>query len=295
MGRPDLTTRNVGPTFAEMYDPTTLLMIALLGLVAGTLGGMLGVGGSLIMIPGLVFMFGQGDQHAGFNQHLYQAAAMIVNVFVAVPATLRHYKAGAVVKPVIKAMLPGAIVGILIGVYASNLSVFTEGVGGVRGPVVLGRVMAVFMLYVIAVNVRKMFVKPKPHDDPVDLTHVTPSRSGAVGSAMGFIAGLLGVGGGAIAVPMQQVLLKLRLRNCIANSAAVMCLSSVVGAAYKNASLGAHGLAVSDSLTIAALLAPTAMIGGYLGAKLTHVLPVRVVRGVFIFVIVAAAWKMAGL
>jgi len=278
-----------------MFDPTTLLLIALLGLVAGTLGGMLGVGGSLIMIPGLVIMFGQGDTHDGFNQHLYQAAAMIVNVCVAVPASLRHWKAGAIVGPVMKVMLPGAIIGILIGVFVSNLPVFADGVGGVSGPVVLGRVMAVFMLYVIAVNVRKMFVKPPAADAPVDLGGVTKPRSTAVGLSMGFIAGLLGVGGGAIAVPMQQVLLKLRLRNCIANSAAVMCFSSVVGATYKNVSLGSHGLAVTDSLTIAALLAPTAIIGGFLGARLTHVLPVRVVRGAFICVIIAAAWKMAGL
>jgi len=278
-----------------MFDPTTLLLIALLGMVAGTLGGMLGVGGSLIMIPGLVWMFGQGEAHPGFNQHLYQASAMIVNVCVAVPAALRHYKEGAVVNEVMRAMLPLAIIGIMLGVFASNLPVFIDGVSGVKGPVLLGRVMAVFMVYVIFVNVKRMFVKPRPVDDPVDMSGVTPTRSGMVGTAMGFVAGLLGVGGGSIAVPLQQVMLKLRLRNCIGNSSAVMCFSAVVGATYKNFSLTTHGLSVSDSLIIAALLAPTAIVGGYLGARLTHKLPVRFVRGMFLLVIIAATWKMAGL
>ena len=77
--------------------------IGVLGLVAGTLGGMLGVGGSLIMIPALVMMFGREGQTEGFNLHLYQAAAMIVNLFVAIPATLRHRQAGAVMGAVMKA------------------------------------------------------------------------------------------------------------------------------------------------------------------------------------------------
>jgi uncharacterized membrane protein YfcA len=35
------------------------------------------------------------------------------------------------------------------------------------------------------------------------------------------------------------------------------------------------------------------MIGGYLGARLTHVLPVRIVRGVFIILLALSIWKMA--
>src|SRR5688500_20006522 len=89
------------------------------------------------------------------------------------------------------------------------------------GPMMLGRVMGVFLVYVIVENTRKMFRKPRAVDAPVDLTYVTPMLSSIVGTAMGLVAGLAGLGGGAVAVPLQQILLKRRLRNCIANSSAM--------------------------------------------------------------------------
>lgn len=244
------------------------------------------------MIPGLVFLFGQGMRE-GFNQHLYQAAAMIATVFISAPAALRHYRAGAIVPKALRLILPAALLGTLTGVWVSNLPVFSEAARGTSGPVMLGRVMAVFLVYVIIENCRRMFQKPRPTGAPVDTRFITPGRSTAVGTCMGLVAGLTGLGGGAVAVPLQQVLLKLRLRNCIANSSAMICLTGVVGAIYKNATLGQHQLEVAPSLMLAALLAPTALIGGSFGAWLTHALPVRLVRGVFIALLVIAAWKMA--
>ena len=72
--------------------------IAAIGLMAGTLGGLLGVGGSVIMIPALTAIFGP-------EQHLYQAAAMAVNVGVAVPAAWRHHGAGAARRDVLRAKI----------------------------------------------------------------------------------------------------------------------------------------------------------------------------------------------
>jgi len=279
-----------------MFEWWVYLTIAVIGVFTGVLGGMLGVGGSLIMIPALAVLFGQGEAEPGlagkfsqFNQHLYQASAMIVNVFVAAGSTYRHVQHRAVLGEVTRVMLPAAVIAILLGVWCSNLPVFA----GTIGPIWLGRVMAVFMLYVIWVNVMRLFRKPVTKDRTEALRHVTATRSAVTGAAMGFIAGLLGVGGGAIAVPMQQLLLRLPLRHCIANSAAVMCISAIVGAVYKNASLAQHGLNVNDSFVVAALLAPLAIGGAYFGGRLTHVMPIRVVRGVFIVILVLATWKMA--
>ena len=267
-----------------MFDVWTLLIIAVVGLVAGMLGGLLGVGGSVIMIPALVMLFGQ-NEHQGFNQHLYQAAAMIVNVAVALPAAHRHWRAGAVRVEALKVMLPAALVFILVGVMVSNLAVFT--------PVLLGRVLAVFLLYVIGVNMYRLVRRGAAQREAEAEPRITKPRAGAVGGAMGFVAGLLGIGGGAVAVPMQQVLLRLPLRNCIANSAAIIAVSAGVGAVYKNATLAQHGLSWTHSLLIAALLAPTALIGAPLGARLTHTLPLRVVRIIFVCLMIVAAYKLA--
>lgn len=288
-----LTLANESSVELAVYQ---IALVALLGLIAGTLGGMLGVGGSIIMIPGLVMLFGQNDQ-PGLNQHLYQAAAMIANVAVAVPAARRHQRAGRMNKPVLISMLPAALVFIIVGVWLSNLSFFSEA----DGPVWLGRLLAALMVYVIWVNIRKL--RQPPTEKMADAESsgeateqpVSFLRGSMVGAMMGLIAGLLGVGGGAIAVPMQQILLKLPLRNCIANSAAVMCVSATLGASYKNATLAGHGLEWQTSVLLAALLAPTCIVGGYLGASLTHRLPNRHVRIAFILLIAVAAVKMAKL
>jgi hypothetical protein len=284
-----------------MFEPWIIACVATIGLFAGVVGGMTGIGGSLIMIPGLVMLFGQGagrpgaaGEFAPMNQHLYQAAAMIVNVFVAIPATVRHVQAGAIVGAVLRWMIPSSFAAILLGVWASNARWFEQDNGlGVSGPVLLGRVLAAFMFYTAAMNLKRMFRPARATDEPVDLSHVTPMRCAAVGGATGFVGGLLGLGGGGVAVPLQQVLLKLRLRNCIANSAASMCVTSVVGAAYKNATLAEHHLDWNRSILLAALLAPTAMVGGYFGGMLTHRLPVKAVRLGIIVLMLAAGWKMA--
>lgn len=276
-----------------LHDPVMYVLILLLGLLAGALGGMLGVGGSVVMIPGLAILFSL-NKSAEPNQHLFQASAMIVNVVVSVPAMLRHRKAGALVGDALVWMLPGALVFILIGVWVSNLPVF-EGAAGGRW---LGRLLAVFLVYVMVVNILKL--RTKSPIEKVNTKLVTPARGLTVGAVMGTIAGLLGIGGGAIAVPLQQVLMKLPLRNCIGNSSAIICISAGVGAIYKNATLGPH-MPVDGpagwriSLLIALLLAPTAWFGSRLGAGLTHSLPLRQVRVAFILLMAVAAWKMAAI
>lgn len=258
-------------------------MLILLGLGAGTLGGLLGIGGSIVMIPGMAVLLGS-------NQHLYQAAAMIVNVFVATPAALRHWRAGAVRMDVLRWMLPAAVVFILIGVASSNAidSRWLE------------RAFGVFLVYVIIVNVSRLFSR---HRDPEsEGSKVMPSRAGLVGSITGFMAGLLGVGGGVVTVPLLQRLCHLPLRQAIATSSAVMVLTATIGAIHKNLTLNEHAneqvagtmLHATDSLIIAATLIPTAIVGGMLGAGLTHRMPLGWLRVVFIALLCVASARMLG-
>jgi len=261
-----------------------IVSLVLIGLVAGVLGGLLGVGGSIIMIPGMQLVL----RH---NQHVYQAAAMIVNVFVAGPSAWRHYLNKVVVPAVIRWLIPTAITGVLVGVWASNRSFFA----GTR-TTNLAKIFAIFMAYVIAYNLFRLTLARRrlPEMDAAAVARIPRWRISVVGLAMGFCAGLLGIGGGALAVPAQQVFLRMPLKNAIGNSACTILFSALIGAIYKNATLGGppHFLEWSDSLTLAGVLIPSAFLGGYLGAQLTHRLPREPVRVVFILMMVVAAWKM---
>ena len=257
---------------------------------AGVLGGLLGVGGSTVLIPGWTAALGR-------NLHLYQAAAMAVNVVVAVGATLRHRRAGVLVPVVLRWMIPAAVAGILAGVLLSNSPVFRG-----AGAAWLSRGFSVFLIYVAWMNLRKLLSVGRPGGGKRD-TPVTPPHRHLVpgslvcGLLMGLAAGLLGIGGGALAVPLQQRLLGLPLRSAIGNSSAVMCVSAAAGAWLKNTTLPTHSapgvpLFWWSGLLIAAVAAPLAFLGARLGARWTHTLPLPVVRGLYVVLMLLAAWRM---
>lgn len=250
--------------------------IAAIGLGAGVMGGLVGIGGSLVMIPALTFVYGR-------DQSLYQAAAMVVNAVVAATATRRHLKAGAVDLGLVLAMMPGAVLLVGVGVWLS--SVIDE-----RW---LAAIFGCFMLY-IAMQEGWSLLR-RPHED-----HAEP-RTGrgtmfTIGGVTGIVSGLLGIGGGGVAVPMLRGLCHLPIRKAIAASSAVMLGTAVVGSFLKNLSYATSSAeparALGASLILAALLAPTGMIGAWLGATLTHRLPTRVVRLAFITLMIVGGLRM---
>ncbi|MCA9312304.1 MAG: sulfite exporter TauE/SafE family protein [Phycisphaerales bacterium] len=264
-----------------MIDTVEILILLALGLLAGTVGGLLGVGGSIVMIPALVVVFGGRDWG---TQHLFQASAMVVNVAVALPASIRHRQKGAVDKRLFRIMLPVTMVFIIVGVLVSDR---LEGQ-------VLQRLFAVFLVYVAGVNLHRL-TRPRRAAAAESAARVTLVRGGICGVVMGFMAGLLGIGGGGVAVPLIQMVCRLPLRTCIAVSANVMCITAAVGAITKMSSLHLHDADWRRALTLSLLLAPTAVLGGFIGAGLTHRLPVRVVRTIFVVVVLITAAKMGGL
>ncbi|MCP3905656.1 MAG: sulfite exporter TauE/SafE family protein [Planctomycetes bacterium] len=253
------------------FEPLEFISLLTLGLVAGIVGGLVGLGGSIIIIPVLTLLVDR-------NQHVAQAAAMIVNVFIAVPALYRHLRAGAVRWEVAARMLPFGILLVLAGVEASNRV----------DAVILQRLFGIFLVYIVIFKLRQLYLDRKRTERPAP--RLGWAQLGFVGGATGFMAGLLGIGGGPVSVPLLQRICRLPLRESIGGAAALMCLTAAFGAVSKNVALGSLGLSLNDSLALAAALAPTALIGALIGAGLTHDLPLRWVRVAFLVLI---AWAGA--
>lgn len=254
-----------------------------LGLVAGASGGLLGIGGSLVMIPGLVLLFGPQQQH------LYQASAMIVNVFVVAPAVVRHWLARATLRPVTRWMIPSAVAGAIIGVIISEQPIFHG-----PGQGYLQITFAAFLGYVVIYNLvrlgRRGSTERMREADAITLSK--PRIVGLVGLPTGMLGGILGIGGGLLAVPSQQVTLNIPLRNAIANSAATILWSSLFGAIVKNAAIHRHGFTLTDSVLIAACLIPTAMVGSWFAAGKVHQWPVRIIRLIFVAVLLYCGFRV---
>ena len=248
----------------------------------GLFGGMLGIGGSIVMIPALTFAFGQ-------NQHLYQASAMICNFFVATSSLLAHHRARALVPAVLKRLIPTAVITVIAGVALSNSALFAR-----EKSYLLARLFGAFLLYVVGYNIWRFFSKKQftMHGFAQSLNPHIGLLSTCIGAVTGFCAGLLGMGAGSVTTPLQQITLKMPIKNAMSNSAATITAIALIGAAYKNFTLHEHGLEIVDSLRIAACLIPTAIIGGLIGGHLMHRLHLNIVRAVFIIVLILAALKL---
>lgn len=257
------------------------------GLVAGVLGGLLGLGGSSVMLPAMVLILGA---RTGCKEHIqqYMAAAMIVNFLLILPSVAAHLRKKAVWARVWAWLAPAALVGIVLGVQISYRFETDAAKRHLRWGV------GAFFLYVVGHNIYRLLARRQVEGLTRQRVEAYPFwRKMLVGFPMGVIAGLLGIGGGSLAVPGQQIVLKMPLRNAIATSAATIAAIAWLGAIVKNAQLGDHGT-VARSLLLAGCLAPTAMIGAYLGGRLTHALPIRIVRLAFIALLIASALTMFG-
>ena len=268
---------------AGVGEPEMDLAIKLLiGFLSGILGGLLGIGGSVIMIPAMTMAFGP-------QQHLYQGAAMIMNFFVALPAASQHFRAKAVLRPVIQVTMPTAVIGVLAGVWISKGWWFAG-----TNEVHLSRVFGAFLLYAAAYNIYRLLSSHQlPQIDDAGAEAIPKWKSAvSVGLPRGLIGGLLGVGGGIVAVPLQQLILKMPLRRAIANSAVTIVPLSIIGAFYKNFANAHAGVDVRESVLLALCVIPTAMLGGFLGGRLAHTAPRKVLRVAVILLMCYAGLRM---
>ena len=261
---------------------------AALGLVAGTLGGLIGIGGGAIVVPVLTIFFHKDVQ-------LAIAASLVQMVFVAASSAYGHWKNRYLLKPVLVRLIPVAAASAVIGVF----------IGTSVPSGVLQKVFALFLLYTAGDTgwrlARSIIGR---HADETPLTEFTVKNEWTIPSVaapMGLSCGVLGIGGGSIAVPALHMFLRLPLKNAIANSAAAIFFSSIIAAALKAASIDgmtvtANGAAATlhwyDAVVVGLLLAPGSFVGGRIGAHLVKKAPAKIIQVVFIAVLLYSAHDM---
>jgi hypothetical protein len=262
--------------------------VALIGLVAGTLGGLAGVGGSIFILPALhiVFgpmLFGEPDGRPQIH-HVYMAAAMAVNVAVSLPAAIQHHRAaGAVRVPALRVLIPSNAVTVILGVLLSNQ---------IDGEV-LRLMLAIFLIAYCTWNLM-LIVRPRRRSFAGEgrIERLTPARLSFSGSTTGIVGGLLGLGGGFLLVPLLQLVCNFRLKNAIATSSAVLCVTAAIGAVLKTVTLFEVGESIATAAIYAALMIPTGVLGATAGARWLHTLPVPLVRTIITLLILVAATRI---
>ncbi|MFI4898876.1 MAG: sulfite exporter TauE/SafE family protein [Phycisphaerales bacterium JB059] len=263
-----------------------ILTTLTIGLVAGLVGGLAGIGGSIIMLPALGLFIGyQTPEHT--EHHLYMAAAMTVNIVVAFSSRAQHRKAGALRPRIVRPLITSMALAIVLGVLLSNVF---EGDIARRALILF---LFAFCAYTLVTTLRRL-----PEHEESDQRGGAPLLL-AIGAFTGLLAGFLGIGGGLVMVPLLQFLARIPLRLCIATSAAVMWLTALVGAIAKLATLSQHTiegvpLHLADALALALPMGVGARVGAANGATITHRIRLPLLRVAIATLLAGAGARMAG-
>lgn len=188
-------------------DPWKLVLI---GLAAGMIGGGLGVGGGIVLVPLLVAV--------GFDQHRAHATSLAAIVFIAVAGAISFGVSGEI--------------NVGLGI--------TVGIGGVLGSVIGATVMdrvspraltIVFSIVLLVAAIR-LISGAAPFPGSSDFTAVAQSGLAlAIGLVAGFFAGLAGIGGGVVIVPASVLLLGLSQHEAQGTSLVAIVFTALAGTA----------------------------------------------------------------
>ncbi len=239
-----------------------------LGLVAGFVAGLLGVGGGLVMVPFLTWAFAVQGYTADYNIHLALATSLGVIVLTSVSSLRAHHEHGAVDWAVVGRLAPGILAGTLLGSLAAawltdfSLKVF----------------FTLFLFY--AATQMLLGFKPAPG-------RAFPGWIGAslAGGGIGLVSSWVGIGGGTLTVPFL-LWCAVDLRRAIGTSSAVGFPIAVAGTAgYVISGQSVPGLP-PHSLGFVHLPALLAIAAGAwltapLGARATHRWPVARLKRIF--------------
>jgi uncharacterized membrane protein YfcA len=251
-----------------------------LGAVVGFLAGLLGIGGGLVMVPVLSFIFSAQNFHPDHILHLALGTTMAAIIFSSVASLRTHHLHGAVNWKVVKYITPGIVAGTLSGTTLASL--------------IPGRSLSIiFVVFIyLAATQMLLMVAPKPSRD-------LPGKQGllAAGGIIGFISSFVAIGGGLLTVPFLSFC-NVRFQHAIGTAAAVGFPIAVAGAA----GYIANGLAQSPALPDYSLgfvylpalagvvLAST--ITAPLGARTTHLINTDTLRQIFVMLLYLLGTKM---
>ena len=221
------------------------LILILTGLISGILAGLLGIGGGVILVPILVTL--------GILPVKAVATSSLAILITAISGTIENYRKGYInFKKVIYLGIP-AIITSQIGVYLANLF---------PGYILLGAFAFLLIVNIYLLELKQSLVAAE--NNLIQKPKISPILARIfTGSSAGILAGLFGVGGGVIMVPLQILLLEEEIKPAIQTSLGVIMitgLSSAFGHALKGNVLFLEGVILG--------------IGGLLGAQIgTRFLP----------------------
>lgn len=250
------------------------LLLIPIGLIAGLMAGLLGIGGGLVIVPVLMFFY---SRYGLFPETIMQTAigtSLAVIIVTSVASIYGHHKKRSVNWDLVLAFAPGLVVGGVVGAF-----IVTQ----------VGSVLLKYFFGVFEILIGLQFIM----NFKIKLAFQLPGRMGQniVGLIIGLMSALLGIGGGTMTVPYLagcQVI----VHKAIATSAACgffIAIASVTmfiaKSAYDTSAMVIDGFAWLMLSLGSVTMAP-------MGAWLAHQLPVLILKRIFAFLMIGVGIKM---
>jgi uncharacterized membrane protein YfcA len=249
------------------------------GLLSGLIAGLLGLGGGIVVVPALMWLFAKLGFAPGWVPHLAVGTSLATIVGTGSASVYAHQRRGAVRWDLFRQLAPWIVLGAWIG----------SAVAAVLAGGWLRRLFAVFLLYL---GTRMLW----PGRMPASAGRPGPVAAGLVGVGIGTLSALVGIGGGTLTVPFLARW-GVDMRAAVATASACGVPIALAGAlGFIETGWGQEGLpwgstgfvywpAVAGILVASVPSAPV-------GARLAHTLPLPALRRIFAALVFLVAAKL---
>lgn len=220
-----------------------VIVYVTIGVLVGIAGAMLGIGGGVVIVPLLTFLFGASPQEA-------VGTSMVVVMFNSLSGAFGYLRRKMVYLKAAVIFAAATIPGALCGGYVAHI--------------LQGRILYIIFGIFFCCFAVSMYVKAsgtRSVDERTALPEHSNLQLGAICSVgVGFLASILGIGGGIIHVPMMTYLLKFPYKTAVATSTFILSISAIAGAA-------SHAFLGHVQWITALSLGAGAIIGAQIGVR----------------------------
>lgn len=257
------------------------LAVSVSGLVAGTVAGLLGVGGGIVLVPVLYQALGLLGVDETVRMPIAVGTSLATIIPTSIRSTLSHHKKGAVDWPVLQSWAMPTFFGVLIGTWLASIvggkgltAVFAGGAGALGLFMLLGR-------------------------EDWRLGGDVPKGiwSWPLGLANGCLSVMMGIGGGTFGVTVMT-LFGAAIHRAVATAAGFGLIIAVPGAigmivsGWSAAGLPPYSLGYVSLIGLA-LIVPATIISAPWGVALAHSLSRKALRLAFGTFLCMTAARMA--
>jgi uncharacterized protein len=263
-----------------------MFQFLVIGTAVGFLGGFLGVGGGIIMIPLLTFWaFPAMQVHPEVMVHLAFGTSLAIIIPTSLSGSLAHSRAGNVVWKVVGILALTGVIGSFVG---STLAATLK-----------GAVLKTLFGIVLVITSAQMILQKKGAGEAGEVFVIPkPSPTLFVGFLVGIFSGFFGLGGGVIAIPLMVRFLSIPIHKAMGISIAFVFFAAIVGTAgyayngWGRADLPAHSFGYIH-LSGWVLAGIPSIIMAQWGAKLSYkTRPVRLRRFFALLLMLVGIWML---